>query len=97
MGLSIDALGNLFLEWVRYISSIGLCAGHNEQCAFGSLSMGYLFCYGVEKKKIENIFEDISGRSTIKMPQENHRFWLKVTAGAVLTNFCTFLCLPCRP
>jgi hypothetical protein len=68
VGLSIDALGNLFLEWVRYISSIGLCAEHNEQCAFGSLSMEYLSCYGVEKKKKK--IEDISGRSAIKMPKK---------------------------
>ena len=37
------------------------------------------------KKNIENIFEDISERSAIKMPQKIIGFWLKVTAGAVST------------
>ena len=39
------------------------------------------------KKKIENIFKDISERSAIKMPQKIIGFWLKVTAGAGTYQF----------
>ena len=38
-------------------------------------------------RKIENIFEDISERSAIKMPQKIIGFWLKVTAGAGTYQF----------